>query len=269
MKFKFKFLITNGIVILCLAFIIINNITIRMEVDDLYKLLSAKIDILENSMFVLNSNADEPSAPHISPHELWTEFRISKQENITPYSFVESFASHDEKKVIASISKISNNILEIGTGKGGTTLLMAQYSHPKTNIYTIDLPKDTKIISYEHGDSPVHAADAVNTRTTKDYCYCKTKYNKKIHQIFADTKSFDASTLSEKLDFIFIDGAKTYSYIQNDTQKAFKMIKANGIIIWRNYDKKSPDVVRFLNELNKNHKIYKIKGTSLAIHRTT
>ncbi|NRA74229.1 MAG: class I SAM-dependent methyltransferase [Rickettsiales bacterium] len=264
---KFKFFISNGIVIVCLALIVINNVTVRMEIKDLSKLLSTKIDILEDSMIVLNSDVDEPLVPPISPHGLWKEFGITTQEDIAPDSFAASFATHAEKKLIASISRSSNNILEIGTGKGGTTLLMAKYSAPKANIYTIDLPKDAKAILYEHGDSPTHAACAIKARKSTNYIYNKTKYNKKIHQVFTDTKSFDETPLSNQIDFIFIDGAKTYSYIKNDTQKALKMIKPNGVVLWRSYDKKSPDVMRFLNELSQNYKIYKVQGTSLVIYR--
>ena len=267
MKFRLKSFVYHWVIVACLVFIIVVNISMHIDIKRSSQFLGNKIDILGNSMVVLNSEVDDSLLPQIFPDELWTEFDLPEQREIEHKTFTASLASQIERKIIASISKISNNMLEIGTGKGGTTLIMAAYSPPGANVSTIDLPDNVRAILYEQGDSPTLAANAVNSRVSSDYVYKKTKHEKKIHQIFADTKHFDETNLSKQLDFIFVDGANTYSYIKNDTKKALNMIKVNGFILWHNYDKKFPDVIRFINELSQTHKVYKIKDTTLVIYK--
>jgi predicted O-methyltransferase YrrM len=262
-----KYLKANWIAIVCLVLIVASNVNLGIEFKESSQALGERLDELENSMITLNSGVDDSILPQISPDELKSELGVPPQTEIAPNTFTASFASQEERSVLASISKVSNNMLEIGTGKGGTALLMATYSNPQATVHTIDLPSDFKAISYEQGDSPAHAELAVNSRTQDRYAYDKSQYATKINQIFADSKQFDETKLSGKLDFVFVDGAKTYSYIKNDTQKALKMLKPNGIIVWSNYDIKSPDVVRFVNEISQDRKVYRIKGTNLAISK--
>ena len=52
-----------------------------------------------------------------------------------------------------------------------------------------------------------------------------------------------------------------------DTQKAFKMINKNGIILWHDYvpgKTSAKDVVKLINEISREKKIYNIKDTSLC-----
>ena len=59
----------------------------------------------------------------------------------------------------------------------------------------------------------------------------------------------------------------TYSVVKNDTEKSFEMIKPNGIILWHDYvpgKKSSKDIVKYLNKISKERKIYHIKNTSMC-----
>jgi hypothetical protein len=265
MNFNFK---TKWIVLICLAVVVISNINLGIEVRDASKDLSKKLDELENNMVALNSGTDDMLLPEISPEEFSGEVgSLFQGEEMNQKTFAASLTSQTERVVIASVARISNNMLEIGTGHGGTTLVMARYSEPKSIVHTIDLPHDIKSISYEQGDSPTLVATSLNSRTSGNYAYEKDKCANKINQIYSDTKNFDESKLSQQLDFIFIDGAKTYSYIKNDTEKALRMIKPGGVVIWHHYDKAHPDVVRFLNELSKDYKLQRVKGTALTMYR--
>ena len=199
MNFLFRYLKSNLIAVVCLALIVLSNFSIEMEIEKSSEALREKIDILENSMVVLNSDVDDSFLPQVFPEELWNEFGIpSQKERVDRKTFSASLVSQAERDIVASLSKISNNMLEIGTGKGGTTLIMAKYSAPKATVHTIDLPSESKAILYEQGDSPMFAAIAVESRTSKDYVYKKTKYKNKINQIFADTKNFDEAKLSKQ-----------------------------------------------------------------------
>ena len=81
---------------------------------------------------------------------------------------------------------------------------------------------------------------------------------------------FDEKNFVNKMDLIFIDGGHTFSIIKNDSEKAFKMIKSKGIILWHDYNlgkSSSKDVVRYLNSISKQKKIFKIKNTSLCFYQ--
>jgi predicted O-methyltransferase YrrM len=71
------------------------------------------------------------------------------------------------------------------------------------------------------------------------------------------------------MDLIFIDGSHAYSYVMSDTEKALKMLKKGGIVLWHDYrgTREAPDVFRALNELAEKLPIVHIAGTSLAAYR--
>ena len=48
------------------------------------------------------------------------------------------------------------------------------------------------------------------------------------------------------------------------------MLKSNGIIIWHDYvpgKKSSKDIVKYLNKISKDKKIYQIKNTSMCFYK--
>ena len=82
--------------------------------------------------------------------------------------------------------------------------------------------------------------------------------------------TFKEDKFLKKMDLIFIDGGHTFSVIKNDSEKAFKMIKSRGVILWHDYNlgkKSSKDVVRYLNFISRDKQIFKIKNTSLCFYQ--
>ena len=68
----------------------------------------------------------------------------------------------------------------------------------------------------------------------------------------------------------WIDGGHTYSVVKNDSLKSFEMLNKNGIILWHDYvpgKRSAKDVVRFINEISKEKKLFSIKGTSLVYYK--
>jgi len=67
---------------------------------------------------------------------------------------------------------------------------------------------------------------------------------------------------------VFVDAGHTYRYVKSDTEKALKMLRPGGVILWHDYMQLlHPDVVQCLCEkaevgLNIGH----LRGTSLAVH---
>ena len=75
-----------------------------------------------------------------------------------------------------------------------------------------------------------------------------------------------------KYDLIFIDGGHTYSIVKSDSEKSFKMLKPNGIILWHDFipgKESAKNVVNYINEISKEKEIFHINNTSLCYYRKT
>ena len=85
--------------------------------------------------------------------------------------------------------------------------------------------------------------------------------------MFMDSRKLNENEYLKKFDLIFIDGGHTYSIIENDSNKSFKMIKTGGTILWHDYvpgKTSDKDVVKYLNKISKEKKIFHIENTSLC-----
>jgi predicted O-methyltransferase YrrM len=67
------------------------------------------------------------------------------------------------------------------------------------------------------------------------------------------------------MDLVFVDGAHTFEYVQNDSQKAWRMLKPGGVVVWHDCRAQTPDVVRFL--LQSPYQAARVEGTTLAFAR--
>jgi predicted O-methyltransferase YrrM len=91
----------------------------------------------------------------------------------------------------------------------------------------------------------------------------------KIKRIFSDSAKFEVDSLRQKIDFIFIDGSHSYKYVQNDSEKAFEMLRKGGTIVWHDFTDghQWPDVNRHLKELAKKKKLMRVSDTKFAVYR--
>ena len=98
--------------------------------------------------------------------------------------------------------------------------------------------------------------------------FSEQEVENKIKIIFQNSLNLKHSTYKNEMDLIFIDGGHTYSVVKSDSEKSFEMLNENGIILWHDYvpgKRSAKDVVKYINEISKQKKIYKIKDTSLCI----
>ena len=124
-----------------------------------------------------------------------------------------------------------------------------------------DLKKNTK-------DNKISYRNIINESIYKKFLFSGTSIENKIEVQFINSLNFDHSKYLNQMDLIFIDGGHTYSIVKSDSEKSFKMIKPNGIILWHDYvpgKTSAKDIVKYINEISKSKKIYRIKNTSLCI----
>ena len=200
-----------------------------------------------------------------------TKNSIVKNFCITPENQIIGMTSNYESWIISVLSRISKNIFEFGTCSGKTTYLMALNSDKDSKIYTITLnPSDTDKIYKKNGDNKFAQKNIINETIYDKFLFSGEPEEKKIKVFFMNSLKFDEKNFVNKMDLIFIDGGHTFSIIKNDSDKAFKMIKSKGIILWHDYNlgkKSSKDIVRYLNSISIQKQIFKIKNTSLCFYQ--
>tara|TARA_B100000700_G_C14748247_1_gene716265 strand:- start:48 stop:833 length:786 start_codon:yes stop_codon:yes gene_type:complete len=173
-----------------------------------------------------------------------------------------------EAWILSSLSKISKNIFEFGTCSGKTTTLMALNSPDDAKITTLTLSSDqAQSLNLSENDNKVSIRNIINESNYEKFIFSGKEYEKKISVIFMDSRKLNVDEYLNYFDLIFIDGGHTYSIIENDSNKAFKMVKNGGIILWHDFvpgKTSDRDVVKYLNKVSKSRKIFHIENTSLC-----
>ncbi len=127
------------------------------------------------------------------------------------------------------------NYLEIGAWFGESISNLADVAE---NCISISLEKnDPRNVEY------------IETNLNKEnFCYYFSEKKNNIKSIFADTKTFDFSTLNTNFDLVFIDGDHSYEGVRNDTEKVFNIIDPEHcIVVWHDfkniYNKALPNTI--------------------------
>jgi predicted O-methyltransferase YrrM len=193
---------------------------------------------------------------------------IIKSFSITPSNNVVGMTSDYEAWIISSLSKISKKIFEFGTCSGKTTYLMGLNSSSDASIVSITLnPNELNNIKKEDKDNKVSFRNIIHESMYEKFLFSGKEVEKKIKIIFQNSLNLEHYEYKNQMDLIFIDGGHTYSVVKSDSEKSFEMLNTNGIILWHDYvpgKRSAKDVVKYINEISKQKKIYKIKNTSLC-----
>ena len=196
---------------------------------------------------------------------------IVKNFCIPPDNKIVGMTSDYEAWIISSLSKISTNIFEFGTCSGKTTYLMALNSPDNAKILSLTLkPKNLKDLKKNFKDNKVSFRNIINESVYDKFLFSKTKYESKIDVIFENSLNFDEKRFINKFDLIFIDGGHTYSIVKSDSEKSFKMLKTNGLILWHDFvpgKESAKNIVKYINDISDEKKISHIKNTSLCYFR--
>lgn len=139
-------------------------------------------------------------------------------------------------------------IFEFGTYSGKTTKILA-INAPTSKILTIDLyPNQVK---HKIGEA-----------------FHNIRENKRVTQLYGDTKTFDFSQWYNQCDFVWIDAAHDYKSVLSDSKKALKLCKPGGWIAWHDYRHTAwwSGVTKCVRLLHKSYpKIVHLHGTTIAV----
>jgi hypothetical protein len=157
--------------------------------------------------------------------------------------------------------------LEIGTFNGSTTAAMA-LNAPQAVIHTVDLPLDYNPADEKPGAIPKDDFHLIEGRRV-GAAYASLPEITNIVQHFADSATWDFAPV-KGASFFFIDGAHTYEYAKNDTEKCIAVSALKSRFILHDVDARHPDVVRYIFDLkNQGVPVSLITNTSIAFFDRT
>lgn len=160
--------------------------------------------------------------------------------------------SRYEVEILAKLSKRYRYVLEIGTFLASTSLTFLLNGAKR--VFTVD--------------KEVHPGNLLRLPFFED------SYDDSIVFLVGDSTDekvhayINSWCLSYTLfDFVFIDGGHDYDTVKNDFHLAMSVLEKDGIIVFHDYHPMWKGVMSFLDELDKNTLLYKIKNTSFVIFR--
>jgi len=214
-----------------------------------------------------------------NPHQQKTKLRQSSWRSLFPSKPIQLVETQKVKGNVrlselavlakAAASVLPNQqIIEIGTFDGRTTLNLAINSPSSVQVVTLDLPKDytpkfpMSIGEYKLADKPTSG---------ERYRNCAPLWAKdaaRITQLLGDSATFDWSPYEKKAGLVFVDGSHTYENVHNDCDVAFRLVSPGGMIVWHDYGVWE-EVTRMLDDFDKTKGLglRHIRGTSLVIWR--
>jgi len=157
------------------------------------------------------------------------------------------YSSYDqdplERFFLAALCQIKRPkaIFEIGTFDGRTTRLLARNA-PDARVFTLDLPPNDASLATLQPEADHVMEGGIGS------AFAGTPEASRIEQLLGDSRGFDFSPWRRKVDLVVIDGGHEYDCVSADTSSAQLILKADGVIVWDDYDPIWPSVIRAVDE---------------------
>ena len=160
---------------------------------------------------------------------------------------------YGERLILAAIASYlrPKKMFEFGTFTGTTTKLLAE-ACPTAEIETIDLPAGQFEWDPWVGE--------VIGMAFRDGSYPITQHRQ-------DSRRFDFGSREGLYDLVYVDASHQHEDVVIDSRNALRLVKAEGLVVWDDYQPGTMGVVTALNELYKEGtQIVRIAASRLAIH---
>jgi hypothetical protein len=176
--------------------------------------------------------------------------------------------SDTEAWILAVLAKDARRLFEFGTCTGKTAYLWARNQPVGGTVTTLTLPPD-RLGSYQSaaGDDPTAEAYAREESRFTRFLYTGTEAERRVVQLYGDSKEFDETPYLGACDMVFVDGSHAHSYVVSDTAKALTMVRPGGLVVWHDYSPECPGVFQALNRLATRIPLQHIQGTTLVAFR--
>jgi hypothetical protein len=159
-------------------------------------------------------------------------------------------------------------IIEMGTFDGRTTLNFAVNAPPQFSIFTLDLPPQTPP---KFALAAGERAYVDKPRSGRHFAEPRPEFAaaaSRITQAYGDSATFDWSAHLGRAALVFVDGSHAYDYVVADSATARALVAPGGLVLWHDYGVWE-GVTRALEQLDAEARLglKHIRGTSLVIWR--
>lgn len=162
----------------------------------------------------------------------------------------------------------ARTVVEIGTYEGAMTVQLAANVPPDGRVLTVDIDPE----QVARAAAPPTGSDVRLTAKAAErigLLYRDTPYAARITQVVQDSASVDYRAYVESIDLAFIDGGHSYAQVRLDTEKLMPLVRPGGVIFWHDYQAGCAGVTRYLHELAERLPVKHVRGTQLAVLRTS
>jgi hypothetical protein len=168
----------------------------------------------------------------------------------------------------AAATRAGEEIVEIGTFDGRTTLNLAVNAPAQYSVLTLDLPPDT---APKFDLAPGERAYVEKPRSGRRFLEAPPEWagaTGRINQLMGDSAAFDWSPHFGRAGLVFVDGSHAHDYVIADSDTAFRLVADKGMVIWHDYGVWE-GVTRALEEIEASRQLglRHVRGTSLVVWR--
>ena len=165
-----------------------------------------------------------------------------------------------ECAALASLSHLvkARRAFEFGTYKGVSTTQLALNIGEDGMVFTLDLPEDHPAYTLpipKPEERQIAAEGGKGILIPRDLL-------SRVTFLRSDSATFDETPYLGTIDLVFVDGAHSYEYVKNDTEKGWRMLRSGGVLAWHDCNAQHRDVVRYIKECGYDTKL--VSGTALA-----
>jgi predicted O-methyltransferase YrrM len=169
----------------------------------------------------------------------------------------------------AAATATGEEIVEIGTFDGRTTLNLALNSPAQFTVFTLDLPPDA-VPKYAIEEAERRLVQ--KPRSGRHFVAAAGEFAAaagRIRQAFGDSATFHWAPHRGRAGLVFVDGSHAYDYVIADTDTAVSLIAQKGVVIWHDYGVWD-GVTRALEEIEASRRLglRHVRGTSLVVWRS-
>jgi hypothetical protein len=160
---------------------------------------------------------------------------------------------------LASLAVVlrAGTLFEIGTFTGVTTWTLSRNA-PDSVVHTLDIPPDV-VPRWGLEVDDVHRASSSNL------LYLQLPLSGQIVQHWSDSATFAFDRFYDAVDLVYVDGAHSEAYVRSDTEHALRMVSRVGAVVWDDYWRLSPGVVKVLHERG-DLPLFRVPGTRLVTY---
>ena len=166
----------------------------------------------------------------------------------------------------AAATRAGDEIVEIGTFDGRTTLNLAVNAAPQYRVFTLDLPPEA---APKFDLAPGERAYVEKPRSGRRFLDPPPEWRAaagRISQLMGDSATFDWSPHVARAGLVFVDGSHAHDYVIADSDTAFRLVANKGMVIWHDYGVWE-GVTRALDEIEASRQLglRHVRGTSLVV----